>query len=60
MFVESDMDGLFKSAQHEEIIMRFASNGWRFVTALVSQQGVDGRIHQYKLVFEKKAKEKTI
>lgn len=52
-YVESDGQRLFCEMDHREIIDKYASKGWRFVTAIPTDMSGHGIIKKYDLVFEK-------
>ncbi|MCY6372497.1 DUF4177 domain-containing protein [Clostridium ganghwense] len=53
IYVESDTQGIFKQANHRELIDKYSAEGWRFVTAIPSGFSGHGVIKNFDLVFEK-------
>ena len=53
MYIESTVDGVFKSANHREMIDKYSKEGWRFVTAIPKTFKSYGQIAAHDLVFEK-------
>lgn len=53
IYVEANTDGMFKPANHREMIDKYSAEGWRFVTAIPSVIGGYGVIKKFDLVFEK-------
>lgn len=54
MFIESKVGGLiFDKTEHRELIIKYAKEGWRFITAIPSSNGSYGQITSHDLVFEK-------
>ncbi|WFD09841.1 DUF4177 domain-containing protein [Tepidibacter hydrothermalis] len=56
-YVEASAEGFFHPANHRELIDKYSSEGWRFVSAIPSLFGTHGVIKQFDLVFEKEEKE---
>ena len=52
-FVEASAYGVFRTATYEERIIEQAREGWRFVSAIPSDQNGNGYIRTFTLVFEK-------
>lgn len=53
IYVEAKAAGLFKAADHREIIDKYSQAGWKFVSAIPTEFGMHGVISKYDLVFEK-------
>jgi len=53
-YVEASSEGFFHPSNHRDLIDKYSSEGWRFVSAIPSLFGAHGVIKQFDLVFEKK------
>lgn len=53
IYIEANAQGVFKQANHREVINKYSAEGWRFVTAIPSVFGSYGIIKIFDLVFEK-------
>ena len=52
-FEEASAYGVFRTATYKELILRKAKEGWRFISAIPSDQNGNGYIRTFTLVFEK-------
>lgn len=52
-FVEASAQGLFRTANYQELIIENAKEGWRFVSAIPSNQNANGYIRTFALIFER-------
>ncbi|WP_461206410.1 DUF4177 domain-containing protein [Clostridium sp. DL1XJH146] len=53
IYVEASSDGVFRNSNHRELIDKYSSEGWRFVTAIPTKFSGYGVIKEFDLVFEK-------
>lgn len=60
LYVKSNVKGMLSEANHRELIDKYASEGWRFVSAIpTSFYGNNGQPKTFDLVFEKRDDEKS-
>jgi hypothetical protein len=52
IYVEAETSGVFRTANHQELIEKYSSMGWRFVTAIPTKFSGYGLIKSFDLVFE--------
>ena len=52
-YVEASAEGFFHPSNHRDLIDKYSSEGWRFVSAIPSEIGAYGSIKKFDLVFEK-------
>ncbi|MBM7833284.1 DUF4177 domain-containing protein [Clostridium sardiniense] len=58
MYVEATTSGMFREADHRELIDNYSKEGWRYVSAIPTEfYGNNGQIQTFDLVFEKKCDE---
>ncbi len=53
IYEEAIANGIFRVANHREIIEKYSQKGYRFVTAIPSRMSSYGIIKAFDLVFEK-------
>lgn len=53
IYIAADAQGVFKNANHRELIDKYSAEGWRFVTAIPTSFSGHGVIKEFDLVFEK-------
>lgn len=56
-YVPATLGGLFKEANHREIIEQHAKDGWRLVQVLPLYYNGHGKPTDYEIIFEKKMDE---
>ena len=52
IYVEAEASGVFRTANHKELIEEYSAKGWRFVTAIPTKFSGYGLIKLFDLVFE--------
>ncbi len=52
-FVEAKAQLIFQNETYQELIVKYAKEGWKFHSAIPFVQSTEGRIKTFKLVFEK-------
>lgn len=57
MYVEASTKGIFRDADHRELIDNYSKEGWRYVSAIPTDFCNNGQIQTFDLVFEKKCDE---
>jgi len=50
--VEVELNGLFQTANHHEVIDQHAKEGWRFVQLLPIRYNGHGKPTEYEIIFE--------
>ena len=58
IYVKAETDGVFREANHREIIEQYSQDGWRFITAIPTDFSGHGVIKAFDLVFEKEVQAK--
>lgn len=53
MYITAETQGMFRHADHRELIDKYSQEGWRFVTAIATDFSSCGQVKEYDLVFEK-------
>jgi len=51
-YVEVELNGLFQTANHHEVIDQHAKEGWRFVQLLPIRYNGHGKPTEYEIIFE--------
>ncbi len=56
-YVETTLGGFFTEAQHQEVINKYAKQGWRLVQVLPTNYNGHGKPGQYEVILERKVNE---
>lgn len=56
-YVEAIGQQVFQSSNHREIIDKYTSEGWRFISVIPTNMSGHGVIKTFDLIFEKKVDE---
>ena len=56
-FVTADSNGFFRVETYKGNILKYAKDGWRFITAIPLDQTMEGHVRSFTLVFEKEIEE---